>query len=148
MTKFQIRPPALLGDSLFRMRLRWRNRIGRALRAARYAAGRLSADDAQRIMCDCERSAGWFPLLTLTVDDTLDLALEEYAEHPDLPRLIGEACSSVAGRWESHNDDLHNAQSWAMEKVREYAAADGIVLQPAANEIQEQSDGLPSAKGA
>lgn len=148
MTKFQIRPSAMLGDSLFRLRLRWRSRFGRAIRGARYAAGRMSPDDAQRIMCDCERSAGWFPLLTLTVDDTLDLALEEYAEHPELPSLIRDACSSVAGRWESYNDDLYNAQSWALEKVREYAVSDGIVLLPAANVIQEQPDGLPSPKGA
>lgn len=89
-------------------------------------------DDAQSIMFDCELPAGWFPLLTLTVDDTLDQALEEYSEHPDLRRLIEEACTHVGSEWEQSNDDLYHARCWAMEKVREYAAIEGIELQPAA----------------
>lgn len=138
MKTFQIPTFVSLGDLCFRWRLQWQTRFRRALRALRYATGRLSVGDAQLIVCDCERTAGWFPLLTLTVDDTLEQALEEYAEHADLRRLVEEACSYVGGRWESYNDDLYDARCWAIEKVREYAAIEGVVLQPAAIEIREQ----------
>lgn len=138
MKTFQIPTFVSLGDLCFRWRLQWQTRFRRVLRALRYATGRLSVEDAQLIVCDCERTAGWFPLLTLTVDDTLEQALEEYAEHPDLRRLVEEACSHVGGRWQSFNDDLHEARCWAMDKVREYAVAEGIELPPAAIEIQEQ----------
>lgn len=143
MNTLYIRTPGFLGDSLFRWRLRCRARIGRFVLAARYAAGRLSVDDARSIVCHCEPVAGWHPLLTLTVDDTIEQALEEYAEHPELRRLVEEACAHVGGRWESYNDDLYEARCWAMEKVREYAEFEGIELHPAATVIQE-----PPADGA
>jgi hypothetical protein len=54
--------------------------------AWRYAAGTLSADDAQRIILNCRGPAGWHPLLVLTVEDTLEQAREEFADHPELPR--------------------------------------------------------------
>ena len=133
-----IRMPGFAGDFFYRQRLRWQSRIRRMLRAARYAGGRLSVADAQSIVCDCEPVAGWFPLLTLTMDETLDQALKEHAEHPELRRLVGEACSYVSGRWESYNDDLHEARSWAIEKVLEYAASESIELHPAAIGVQEQ----------
>jgi hypothetical protein len=64
--------------------------LGRWTRAWRYGVGRLSADDAQRLMLDCRYPAGWHPLLVLTVEDTLEQAREEIADHPDLPRLVAD----------------------------------------------------------
>jgi hypothetical protein len=68
-------------------------RLSRWTRAWRYAAGRLSADEAQRLMLDCRYPAGWHPLLVLTVEDTLEQAREEIADHPDLPRLVADGCA-------------------------------------------------------
>jgi len=46
-----------------RHRYRCGARLGRWTRAWRYATGRLSADEAQRLMLDCRYLAGWHPLL-------------------------------------------------------------------------------------
>ncbi|HTV33799.1 MAG TPA: hypothetical protein VME69_11970 [Methylocella sp.] len=57
---------------LYRLRSKWR----RLRRAVLYAKGRLSQDDAQDLLLDCCAPAGWHPLLILSVDDTLEEALE------------------------------------------------------------------------
>jgi len=71
------------------------DRLGRWTRAWHYAAGRLSADEAQRLMLDCRYPAGWHPLLVLTVEDTLEQAREEIADHPAPPRLVADGCARV-----------------------------------------------------
>lgn len=107
-------------------RYRARLSAARCLRAWRYATQRLSADEAQQIAVDCRFAAGWHPLLTLAVEDVLDLALEEFNEHPDLRRLVAEACARVGYKWEPYGDALSGAQDWALDLVRDYAAADSI----------------------
>lgn len=111
-------------------RYRFRSRFAQLRRARRHAIDCLSADDAQRMMLDCRDPAGWHPLLVLTVEDTLEQARKDLAEHPDLPRLIADGCPRVADRWESYNDELWGARRWANGLARDYAAADGIVLIP------------------
>jgi hypothetical protein len=110
----------------------WRRRTEasgeRWSRAWSYFTVHLSVDDAQQIMLDCRYPAGWHPLLVLTVEDTLAQARQTFAEHPDLPWLIAEGCINVERKWESYNDDLPEARSWAIELVRHYAVDDGIVL--------------------
>src|SRR6516165_9532910 len=90
-------------------------------RALAYFTDRLSTDDAQSIMLDCYSPAGWHPLLVLTVEDTLEQARETFADHPDLPRLIADGCERVGSKWESYNDDLYTARSWAIELAEGYA---------------------------
>jgi hypothetical protein len=109
---------------------RHRYGIRRALwsRAWRYAAGRLSADDAQHIMLDCRDPAGWHPLLVLTVEDTLEQAREDLADHPDLPRLIADGCARVGYKWESCGDELSEARRWAIDLAAGYAIDEGIAL--------------------
>lgn len=97
-------------------------------RAWRYAVDRLSADDAQRMMLDCRDPAGWHPLLVLTVEDTLEQAREELADHPELQRLLADGCARVADKWESYNDELWEARRWAINLAKEYAADEGITL--------------------
>jgi hypothetical protein len=104
------------------------HRAQRLSRAWSYFTGRLSADDAQSILLDCYSPAGWHPLLVLTVEDTLEQARETFADHPDLPRLIADGCERVGSKWESYNDDLHMARSWAIEIAEDYAAQEGITL--------------------
>ena len=111
----------------------WRRRlyrhIARVGRAWAYLAGRLTPADAQQIIRDCCRPAGWHPLMVLTVDDVLAQARKTFADHPELPWLVAEACLHVERRWESYGDELEQAQSWAIELVQRYAPDDGIVLE-------------------
>jgi hypothetical protein len=103
-------------------------RLAQWRRAWRYAIGRLSTDDAQRLILDCRCPAGWHPLLVLTVEDTLEQAREELADHPALPRLLADGCARVGDKWESYNDELWEARRWAISLAREYAADEGIML--------------------
>lgn len=105
-------------------------RLSRWARAWRYAVERLSADDAQRVMLDCRYPAGWHPLLVLTVEDTLEQAHEELADHPDLARLIADGCARVEDKWQSYNDELWEARRWAIDLAKSYAADEGIPLVP------------------
>jgi hypothetical protein len=103
-------------------------RLAQWRRAWRYAIDGLSPNDAQRMMLDCRGPAGWHPLLVLTVEDTLEQAREELADHPELPRLIADGCARVGDKWESYNDELWEARRWAIGLAREYAADEGITL--------------------
>jgi hypothetical protein len=109
---------------------RYRTAVGfkRLARAWGYFTGRLRADDAQRIMLDCEPAARRYPLLILTVEDTLREAREIFADHPELPRLIAGGCADVARKWESHNDELYTARGWAIGLAIRYATEEGIRL--------------------
>jgi hypothetical protein len=109
-------------------RYRFRTRLAQWRRAWRYAVDRLSVDDAQRMMLDGRDPAGWYPLLVLTVEDTLGQAREDIADHPDLPRLIADGCACVADKWESYNDELWEARRWAIGLAKDYAADEGIAL--------------------
>ncbi len=111
-------------------RYRFRTHLAQWRRAWRYAIDRLSADDAQRMMLDCRHPAGWYPLLVLTVEDTLEQAREDLADHPDLPRLIADGCARVADKWESYNDELWEARRWAIGLARDYAADESVALIP------------------
>ena len=103
-------------------------RLAQWRRAWRYAIDGLSPDDAQRMMLDCRDAAGWHPLLVLTVEDTLEQAREDIADHPELPRLLADGCARVADKWESYNDELWEARRWAIGLAKEYAADEGITL--------------------
>ena len=110
------------------MRFRFNHRRARYRRALEYARDRLSADEAQQVFIDCEYPAGWFTLLALTVEDTLEQALELYEDHPDLRRLIADGCERVHKKWEDHSDALYYARGWAIELAEGYAVDEGITL--------------------
>lgn len=103
-------------------------RLAQWRRAWRYATGHLSSDDAQRLILDCRYPAGWHPLLVLTVEDTLEQAREQLADHPELPRLLADGCARVGVKWESNDDQLWEARRWAISLAKEYAADEGITL--------------------
>lgn len=109
---------------------RLKRRLARYRRALNYALDSLPADDAQELIIDCEYPAGWFALLALTVEDTLEQALETYQDHPDLRRLIADGCERVHKKWEDHGDALYYARGWAIELAQGYAADEGITLVP------------------
>lgn len=113
------------------VRHHWRamqQRLARWRRALCYLTGRLSADDAQSIFLDCRYPAGWHPLLILSVEDTLEQALETFADHPELGRLIADGCARVGHKWESYGDELYEARRWAIDVAEGYAQDEGIRL--------------------
>ena len=120
--------PLPLRSRLALWRYRVQARRARLRRTWRYAIGRLTPDDAQRLMLDCRFAAGWHPLLVLTVEDTLEQAREIFAEHPDLARLVADGCARVGDKWESYGDELYEARRWAIDAAEGYAADEGIVL--------------------
>jgi hypothetical protein len=137
------RPYNTVASRLDLWRYRVATRAKRLARAWRYFTGRLSADAAQSIMSDCERHAGWHPLLTLCVEDVLAEARETFADHPALPRLIADGCERVGGKWESYNDDLYHPRERAIELAQKYAVDEGITL------IRlDEDDALPDVKDA
>jgi hypothetical protein len=73
----------------------------------------------------CRHAAGWYPLVTLTVENTLEVAREVFVDHPELSRLIADACAHVDLRWMSTGDDLHSAVWWAIEVAEEQATREG-----------------------
>jgi hypothetical protein len=141
--EFIERPYGAVASRIDLWRFRAKTRARRLCRAWRYFTDSLSADDAQTIMIDCERAAGWHPLLTLTVEDTLEQARETFADSPDLRRLIADGCARVGRKWESCNDELYEARRWAIELAQEYAANKGITLVRL-----EEGDALPGVKDA
>lgn len=107
---------------------RWRGRITRYRRAWRYARDTMTEDDAQWITTDCRDVAGWHPLASLCNESVMELALDVYEDHPDLARLVAEACSRVGYKWDDHSESASAAADWAMEKVAEYADLENIEL--------------------
>jgi hypothetical protein len=103
-------------------------RLAQWRRAWRYATDRLSPEDARWIMLDCRLPAGWHPLLILSVEDTIEQAREDIADHLELPRLIADGCARVGDKWESYNDDLWEARRWVIDLAKSYAADEGIAL--------------------
>jgi len=113
---------------------KWRYRLatnGQRLRLAwSYAFGWLSQDDAQHVMLECRALAGWYPLLILSVDETLEQARENYTDHPALAQLIDSACARVGDKWEDYGEAIHEARRWAIEVAADYARQLNIVLVP------------------
>ncbi len=109
---------------------RSRTRLAQWRRAWCYAMNSLSADEGQRIMLDCRDPAGWHPLLVLTVEETLEQARQDLADHPDLSRLIADGCARVGDKWESYNDELWEARRCAIGLAKDYAADEGIRFVP------------------
>ncbi|MFZ5693266.1 MAG: hypothetical protein ACOY5F_18690 [Pseudomonadota bacterium] len=118
---------------------RWRFRRKHIVRAWRYARRTLTTDDAQIITLDCQDACGWHPLIVLTVEDTMQHAYEEFEEHPELPRLITEACARVSTKWDDFGDTLSEARRWAIELAESYAAQEGIELARRADEPDSTS---------
>jgi hypothetical protein len=109
-------------------RYRAKARLEHFSRAWGYFTDRLTADDAQCIMLDCRDSAGWHPLLVLTVEDTLEQARETFADLPALTEFVARGCARVGDKWEAYGDELYEARRWALDLAEDYASADGVVL--------------------
>lgn len=108
----------------------WKYRVTewfrRLRRAYAYMRKTLSADDAQTMIVECKHQAGWYPLVILAVDDVLERACEEFADHPQMRSFISEGCYKVYRKWENYGDELEGAIRWAIEVAEEYAANESI----------------------
>jgi hypothetical protein len=111
--------------------LRWHigQRCKKMRRAFFYATDRLSPDDAQWIILDCRTSADSYPLMVLTPDDVLDMAIALYgAPARALEPYLAAACAHVARKWDSPGDEYYYARDWALSIARSAASEDGINL--------------------
>lgn len=109
-------------------RLRVRSLLQRLRRGRLYGLGRLSKEDAQLIFIDCQRLAGWHPLLILSDDDVLEELDEAFEHDPSLADLVSAACARVSYKWESVGDELYEARRWARNLVEDYARDNDIAL--------------------
>jgi hypothetical protein len=108
------------------------HRLHRTLRrtglAYRFARGTLDRNTARDIVVLCEPIAGWYPPITLDSDDALALARPIYEDHPAIPRLIDQACATVASKWIDDMDANLAATRWAIDLIRDYAEAETVLL--------------------
>ena len=107
--------------------------------AWRYATGRMSEDDADGLRYECQHLSGFYPLSVFTREAVLRECRERWGDAPELPGLVEAACRRVAGKWSGDGEDGGAAESWAMELVAEYAAADGVVLTDLWNEPEDEA---------
>ena len=123
-----------LARRLFTFRWQLRFRCQRLRRAFCYAADRLSQQDAELIVLDCEHAARSYPLASLSPDSVLHMAVERYGDQARvLTDYLPGACASVASKWDSPGDDRWHARNWALEIALDAAGQDGIGMTPLEN---------------
>lgn len=104
-------------------------RIKLARLGYRLATGRLSQNDAEDIILEVKPIAGWYPLETLSVENTIEMAGYRWSNPADeIRELAADACNTVACKWSSSGAAAHSAEDWACEMIKLYAARHGIEL--------------------
>ncbi|MGO9473285.1 MAG: hypothetical protein ACLPWS_07695 [Rhodomicrobium sp.] len=128
-------PPIPLARRLCTLRWQIRHRRQRLRRAFFYATGHLSFEDANDIMLDCERPARSYPLMILTPDSVLDMAIARFEERAqELKPYLADACAYVASKWDQPGEDYWHPRDWALSSAIRAAAQDGITLTAEENE--------------
>lgn len=109
---------------------RWRltATIARIGLAWRLATNRLTEFDGSDLIERGSEVSGRFALEEISTDDIHELAIDLYGDHPRLRALCHEAARHVSRKHESNDELLGSLQDRALEKVRDYADADGIEL--------------------
>lgn len=102
--------------------------VKRVGRAVRYATNRVTEDDAQQIIYECQPASGWFPLETLSVESVLTAAEERWGDNPALLPLAEQACRRVWNKWCTDGYGADAAETWALDLIEEYAEHDGVTL--------------------
>jgi hypothetical protein len=115
-------------DIWFQCVWRLRRMRHRAYLGLQYARGRLTSDQAHQLRYECQQISGCYPLETIDTESTLEAFRGCYGDHPELPRLVRDACARVGDKWSSCGHVTDAAQDWAFDLVHEYAAAEGITL--------------------
>ena len=121
--------------SLFRrwqtshLRYAIRLRFQDACRAWALFRGTLTEHQARGLLYELEGIAGSYGLERLDESCVLDLAHDLWGEDiAALPEMVHNACERVAQKWDSTGDTPDAAEEWALDIVRDYAAARGIAL--------------------
>lgn len=111
--------------AMWNARALWRVRsnMERAATAFRYATGRATPTDGMRLLCDGERLAGHYALVSISVEALQEDVADLYEPHPALERLCEQAVECVAHKWNDSGDTAAAAFDWAMDLVRDYARA-------------------------
>ena len=120
---------SLARRALFVWRFRHQERWARLLRGLAYAFGRpLAEGDLHAMRVEMNERLGYYPLMTLGVEDVLEEARSHYGDEEAnrLKPYLDTACERVARKWES--DAFGAAVDWALENALAYAADDGITL--------------------
>jgi hypothetical protein len=112
-------------------RFRQLDRCSRLARGLAYAFGRsLTEDDMHTMRVEMNERLGYYPLMTLAVEDVLEEARSQYGDEETnkLRPYLDAACDRVAGKWDNSYDTFGVAVDWALENALAYAEADGILL--------------------
>jgi len=131
---------------LFAPRWQTGHRCHRLKRAFCYVTGRLSFEDANDIMRECERPARSYPLMMLTPQSVLDMAIKRYGEQAAaLEPYLADACAHVAQRWDPPAEEYWHPRDWALSTAIDHAAKDGITLADVEEETEYHAN--PVSKG-
>ncbi len=112
---------------------RWRlsERCLRFARGIAYALGRtLSTDDMHAIRIEMNEGLGYYPLVTLAIEDAFEVACSRFGEEQagKLTPYLAPACDRVASKWSDSGDGFGLAVDYALERALEYASQDDILL--------------------
>lgn len=123
-------PLAFLANEARRLRFILQHKAERYAIAWRYARGRSTRDDGLRLLFDAENIVGIYGLATLNVDCVVTTARELYGDVPGIEQWAADACSAVNQKYPGDDGAVSGpAEEDALEKLVEYAAADGVTLQ-------------------
>lgn len=118
-----------LGRALRHYRWVVGSKARRVARAWRYAIGRSTLTDAYDIDIDCREVTGLYPLVSMSVDNVLELAEDRWGDFPELKAYAESAVRRVYDRWSSPGHELEGAEGWAMDLIEEWAKEDGLELE-------------------
>ena len=114
-------------------RFRQQDRWTRLARGLAYAFRRsLPEADLHAMRVEMNGLLGYYPLMTLSVEDVLEEARSRYGDEEAnrLTSYLDAACDRVVSKWDNGYDAFGVAVDWALENVLAYAEADGIVPKP------------------
>ena len=111
---------------------RLRERGSRFARGIAYAFGcKLSEDAMHAIRIEMNEGLGYYPLMTLAVEDVRHEADIRYGakEALKLEPWLDAACDRVASKWDNNGDTFGVAVDWALENALASASGHGIELE-------------------
>lgn len=92
--------------------------------AIRYAFGRLTVEDAQRISHEMPDITGWYPALCICVEDVMEDARERWANAEEMKEFVWSGAYKAADYYEPY--DYGEIREQALRLAVEYAEANGV----------------------
>ena len=131
LTPILDRKIALVSRAVFIWRWRNQDRLSRFARGIAYAFGRPLSEGARHsLRVEMNAALGYYPLMTLAVEDVLQNAEDIYGaeQAAKLAPYLHAACDRVASKWDNDSDAFSCAVDWALENALAYAGHDGVTL--------------------